>query len=82
MNFRKKEGSYLVFTLTPEGIKPGKSKLKAIKDANPPDRHQDNQVLCQTLQLLRDPYQRFCDHCCTTVQINPERLRLQIKTSS
>ncbi len=28
--------SYLGFTLTPEGIKPGKNKLKAIKDAKPP----------------------------------------------
>jgi hypothetical protein len=26
----KKEVSYLGFTLTPEGIKPGKNKLKAI----------------------------------------------------
>ncbi len=28
--------SYLGFTLTPAGIKPGKNKLKAIKDAKPP----------------------------------------------
>jgi hypothetical protein len=28
--------SYLGFTLTPEGIKRGKNKLKAIKDARPP----------------------------------------------
>ncbi len=34
--FRNKEVSYLGFTLTPEGIKPGKNKLKAIKDAKPP----------------------------------------------
>jgi len=33
---RNKEVSYLGFTLTPEGIKPGKNKLKAIKDAKPP----------------------------------------------
>ncbi len=31
--FGNKEVSYLGFTLTPEGIKPGKNKLKAIKDA-------------------------------------------------
>ncbi len=30
------EESYLGFTLTPEGIKRGKNKLKAIKDAKPP----------------------------------------------
>jgi hypothetical protein len=31
-----KEVSYLGFTLTLDGIKPGKNKLKAIKDAKPP----------------------------------------------
>ncbi len=34
--FGNKEVSYLGFNLTPEGIKPGKNKLKAIKDAKPP----------------------------------------------
>jgi hypothetical protein len=34
--FGSKEVSYLGFTLTPEGNKPGKNKLKAIKDARPP----------------------------------------------
>jgi hypothetical protein len=34
--FGNKEVSYLGFTLTPEGIKQGKNKLKAIKDAKPP----------------------------------------------
>jgi hypothetical protein len=34
--FGNKEVLYLGFTLTPEGIKPGKNKLKAIKDAKPP----------------------------------------------
>jgi hypothetical protein len=36
MFFGNKEVSYLGFTLTPEGIKPGKNKLKAIKDAKLP----------------------------------------------
>jgi hypothetical protein len=31
--FGNKEVSYLGFTLTPEGIKPEKNKLKGIKDA-------------------------------------------------
>jgi hypothetical protein len=31
--FGNKEVSYLGFTLTPEGIKPGKNKLKAIQTA-------------------------------------------------
>jgi Reverse transcriptase (RNA-dependent DNA polymerase)/RNase H-like domain found in reverse transcriptase len=34
--FGNKEVSYLGFTLTPDGINPGKNKLKAIKDAKPP----------------------------------------------
>jgi hypothetical protein len=34
--FGKKEVSYLGFTLTPEGIKPGKNKLKAIQTAKAP----------------------------------------------
>ncbi len=36
MLFGNEEVSYLGFILTPEGIKPGKIKLKAIKDAKPP----------------------------------------------
>jgi hypothetical protein len=34
--FGNKEVSYLGFTLTPEGIKPGKNKLKAIQTAMAP----------------------------------------------
>jgi len=34
--FGNKEVSYLGFTLIPDGIKPGKKKCKAIKDAKPP----------------------------------------------
>jgi hypothetical protein len=34
--FGNKEVSYLAITLTPDGIKPRKNKLKAIKDAKPP----------------------------------------------
>jgi hypothetical protein len=34
--FGNQEVSYLEFMLTPKGIKPGKNKLKAIKEARPP----------------------------------------------
>jgi hypothetical protein len=34
--FGNQEVSYLGFTLTPQGIKPGRNKLQAIKDAQPP----------------------------------------------
>jgi len=35
--FGNQQVSYLGFTLTPEGIKPGEAKLKAIKNAAPPN---------------------------------------------
>jgi hypothetical protein len=35
--FGNQQVSYLGFTLTPEGIKPGKAKLKTIQNAAPPD---------------------------------------------
>jgi len=41
--FGNKEVSYLGFTLTLEGIKPGKNILKAIKDAKPPT---DVKMIC------------------------------------
>jgi hypothetical protein len=34
--FGNREVSYLGFMLTPEGIKPGRNKLQAIHDAQPP----------------------------------------------
>jgi hypothetical protein len=40
--------SYLGYTLTPEGIKPGKNKLKAIKDAKPPT---DLKTICSFVGL-------------------------------
>jgi hypothetical protein len=45
------EVSYLGFTLMPDSIKPGKNKLKAIKDAKPQSRHQDDQIICGLMQL-------------------------------
>ena len=35
--FGDRQVSYLGFTLTPEGIKPGKAKLKSIEQAKPPN---------------------------------------------
>jgi len=40
--FGKRKVSYLGFTLTPEGIKPGKNKLKAIKDVKLPTNVKTN----------------------------------------
>jgi hypothetical protein len=46
--FGNKEVSYLRFTLTTEGIKPGKNKLKAIQDAKPPT---DIKTICSVVGL-------------------------------
>ncbi len=46
--FGNKEVSYLGFTLTPEGIKPGKNKLKAIQTAKPPN---DIKTICSFARL-------------------------------
>jgi hypothetical protein len=46
--FGNKEVSYLGFTLTPAGIKPGKNKLRAIKEAKPPT---DVKTICSFVGL-------------------------------
>jgi hypothetical protein len=46
--FDNKEVSYLGFTITQEGIKPGKNKLKAIKNAKPPT---DVKTICSFVGL-------------------------------
>ncbi len=48
MHLWKKEVSYLGFTLTPEGIKPGKNKLKAIQTAKAPN---DVKTICSFVGL-------------------------------
>jgi hypothetical protein len=55
--FGNKEVSYLGFTLTPEGIKPGKNKLKAIQTAKAPAKN--NQILCGIVQILPAPLFRL-----------------------
>jgi hypothetical protein len=60
--FCNKEVSYLGFTLTPEGIKPDKNKLKAIKSAKPPT---DVKTICslhRPLQLFPDAHQELRHH--------------------
>jgi len=54
--FGNKELSYLGFTLTPDGIKPSKNKLKAIKDAKLPTDTKTNRSfvgLCNFFQTPR-----------------------------
>ncbi len=47
--FGNKEVSYLDFTLTPEGIKPGKNKLKAIETARAPADVKTITIICGPL---------------------------------
>ncbi len=63
--FGNKEVSYLGFTLTPKGIKLGKNKLKAIKNAKPPMEVKTIQSfvgLCNFFQT----HQKLCNHRCST----------------
>jgi hypothetical protein len=46
--FGNKEVSYLGFTLTLEGIKPGKNKLKVIQTAKPPN---EIKTICSFVRL-------------------------------
>jgi hypothetical protein len=73
--FRNKEVSYLGFTLTPEGIKPGKNKLKAIKDAKPPTD-------IKTTRSFVGLWYFFRIHHGTSVQVNTQGFGMQILTST
>ncbi len=65
--FGNKEVSYLGFTLTPEGIKLGKNKLKAIKDAKPP-----TDIICGPVQFLPDAHQGLCPDRRAVIQAHKE----------
>jgi hypothetical protein len=75
--FGNKEVSYLGFTLTPEGIKPGKNKLKAIKDAKPPTDVKTIRSFVGLCNFFQDTYKKLCHYCRSTILINSERLWLQ-----
>jgi hypothetical protein len=57
--FGNREVSYLGFTLTPEGIKPGKNKLKAIKDAKPPTDVKAIHSFVRTCNFFRTRIKNF-----------------------
>jgi hypothetical protein len=72
--FGNQEVSYLGFTLTPEGIKPGKNKLKAIKDAKPPTD-------VKTIQSFVGLCNFFCTHIKNFAIIAASLFRLTRKDS-
>ena len=74
MLFGNKEVSYLGFTLTPGGIKPGKSKVKAIKDVKPPTD-------VKTIQSFVDPCNFFHTHIKNFAIIATPLFRLTRKDS-
>jgi hypothetical protein len=55
--FGNREVSYLGFMLTPEGIKPGRNKLQAIRDAQPPTN----------IKLVRS-FVGLCKYFCTHIK--------------
>jgi len=57
--FGDKQVSYLGFTLTPEGIKPGEAKLKAIKNAGPPNDVKEIQFFMGLCNFFRNHIQDF-----------------------
>jgi hypothetical protein len=75
--FGNKEVSYLGFTHTPEGIKPGKNKLKAIKDAKPPTDVKTIRSFVGLCNFFRTHLKKLCNHRSPTVQTEKERPWLQ-----
>ena len=58
-HFGNTEVSYLGFRLTPEGITPGKDKLKAVEKAK--SRNEGgNQVFCGLMQFLQKSCAGLC----------------------
>jgi hypothetical protein len=57
--FGDKQVSYLGFTLTPEGIKPGVAKLKAIKNAEPPNDVKEIRSFMGLCNFFRNHIQDF-----------------------
>jgi hypothetical protein len=82
MHLWKKEVSYMGFTLTPEEIKPGKNKLKAIQTAKAPNDVKNNPLFRRTVQLLPDAHQGLRSDRRSTVQPYPEGLQIQSGASA
>ena len=77
MLFGNKEVSYLGFTLTPGGIKPGKSKVKAIKDVKPPTDVKTIQSFVDLCNFFPHPHRKLCNHSSTTFPTHKKGFRLQ-----
>jgi len=78
--FGDQQVSYLGFTLTPQGIKPGKAKLKAIKLAKAPT---DVKSICSFVWLcnfFQEPYPELHNHGSPIVQADTAGLRIPIRT--
>jgi hypothetical protein len=76
--FGNKEVSYLGFTLTPDGIKPGKNKLKAIKDAKPPTNIKTIRSFVGLCNFFRTHTKDFA--LIAIVQAHEKGFGLQIRT--
>jgi hypothetical protein len=58
--FGNTEVNYLGFRLTPQGIKPGKDKLKAVEQVKIPASKEEIKFFCWSMQFLQDSNKRFC----------------------
>jgi hypothetical protein len=77
--FGNQKVSYLRFTLTPQGIKPGQNKLQAIKDVQPPTTVKMVQSFVGLCNFFRT---QIKDFAIIAIQGHQKGLHLQIWTSA
>jgi hypothetical protein len=78
--FRDQQVSYLGFTLTPQGIKPGKAKLKAIKTSEAPN---DAKSICSFMGLcnfFQNHIQNFAITAAPLFKAHPPVFRIHVRT--
>jgi Reverse transcriptase (RNA-dependent DNA polymerase) len=80
--FGDKRVSYLGFTLTPEGIKPGEAKLKTIKSAAPPGDVKAIWSFVGLCNFFWNHIQGLRNHGSTIVQADKARFRIPVRAST
>jgi len=77
--FGDKQVSYLGFTLTPEGIKPGEAKLKAIKNTKPPS---DIKEIRSFMGLCNFFHHHIQDFARSPIQAHKARFQIPIQSTT
>ena len=75
--FGNQEVSYLGFTLTPQGIKPGRNKLQAIKDTKLPTNIKMVRSFVSLCNFFRSHIKDFATIAAPLFKSHKERFRLQ-----